>query len=302
MAWSAADVPDMTGRVALVTGANGGLGFAAAEVLAGRGAQVVMGCRSPAKAEEARQQILSKHPKADVRVMALDVSELGSVRRFAERALAELPRLDLLINNAGVMAIPQARTADGFEMQLAVNHLGHFALTGLLLPKLQSTPGSRVVAIASIAARSGQIDFDDLMGERRYDAWRAYNQSKLANLMFGLELQRRLAKHGVATTAAVAHPGASLTGLFDTPGAAFAKRVMSPLMRMFFQPAEQGVLPILFAATSPQAQPGGYYGPSKWNEMKGPPAPARIPKQALDEAVAVRLWDVSQQLTGVTYL
>jgi NAD(P)-dependent dehydrogenase (short-subunit alcohol dehydrogenase family) len=188
-------------------------------------------------------------------------------------------------------------------MQLATNHLGHFLLTGLLLNKLRDTTDSRVVSVSSIAARQGRIDFDDLMGEKSYDTWRAYNQSKLANLLFGMELQRRLERSGARTTANIAHPGASTTNLFSTPGGGLVKRIFTPLTKRFlFQSAEAGAQPILFAATSPDAEPGGYYGPANLNEMKGPPAPARVPDAALDTAAAERLWAVSEVLVGLRYL
>lgn len=300
--WNAQNVPDQHARLAIVTGANGGLGFEAAKVLAGKGASVVLACRSKAKGEDACSRIRAEQPGAAVHAALLDVSDLESVCLFAKRALAEYASIDLLINNAGVMAIPQQRSKDGFEMQLATNHLGHFALTGLLLPRLLATPGSRIVAIASIAARSGAIDFGDLMGERGYKPWKAYNQSKLANLMFGLELQRRLTRAGAATTAAIAHPGVSTTNLLSTPGAWLSKQVLMTLTRSLFQPPDRGVLPILFAATAPQAQPGGYYGPDGFMEMKGAPAPAGVPKAARDENAARRLWEASEQLTGMRYL
>ena len=296
------ETPDQSGRVVVITGANSGLGLAAAHVLARKGATVVLGCRSVPNAEKARAAILEVTPQANVQVGSVDVASLRSVRDFAESICRRFAALDVLINNAGIMATPHAVSSDGFEMQLATNHLGHFALTGLLLPLMRERSGSRVVAVASIAARSGRINFDDPMGEHRYDPWQAYNQSKLANLMFALELQRRLAKTRSATVAVAAHPGASTTNLFATPGGFFAKRVMSPLMsRFLFQSAERGALPILLAAASPAAQPGGYYGPSGFQEMKGHPGPAVIPRQALDEAVATRLWRLSEQLTGVAY-
>ena len=296
------DIPDQTGRVVLITGGNSGLGLAAARVLAARGATVVLGCRSAHNAARAREDILGTTPAARVEVGVVDVSSLGSVREFAATVGRRLPVPDVLINNAGIMATPRASTVDGFEMQFATNHLGHFALTGLLFPLLRDRPGTRVVAVSSIAARSGRIDFDDPMGERRYDPWRAYNQSKLANLLFAFELQRRLAASGATTVALAAHPGASTTNLFATPGGFLAKRVISPLMKgLLFQPAERGVLPILLAAVAPSAQPGGYYGPAGFQELKGDPAPARVPPQALDADVAARLWRMSEQLTGVTY-
>lgn len=300
--WTEQDIPDQTGRVVVISGANSGIGLAVAHALAQKGARVILACRSQQNGERARGEILTQSPLADVRVSLLDTADLQSVRAFAERTARDFERIDLLINNAGIMAVPQQRSKDGFELQLATNHLGHFALTGLLLPRLQATPGSRVVALSSIAARSGKIDFDDLMGQKKYDPWKAYNQSKLANLMFALELQRRLTRAGAPTIAVAAHPGASLTGLFATPGGSFVKRFMSPMMRFMFQPAERGALPILYAATAPQASPGGYYGPAGFGEMKGPVGAAAVPRQALDVSVAERLWEVSEQLVGVRYL
>ncbi len=300
--WTTKDIPGQSGRVAIVTGANSGLGLAAAHALAAAGATVVLACRSSQNADRARASILAVTPRATVESEVLDVSSLSSVRSFAAAMQRRFATLDLLINNAGIMATPRQSSPDGFELQFATNHLGHFALTGLMMPLLSARRGSRVVAVSSIAARSGTIDFDDLMGERRYDAWKAYNQSKLANLMFALELERRLRRAGLATTALAAHPGASTTNLFDTPGGFFVKRVMSPLAKQFlFQPAERGALPILFAATASEAQPSGYYGPHGFQEMKGPPGPAAIPRQALDQDVAARLWQVSEQLSGVSY-
>lgn len=296
-------IPDQSGRTAIVTGANAGLGFEVAKVLAGKGARVILACRSKPKGEAAANSIREIYPSADLAVSELDISSFQSVRDFAAVILATEPALHLLINNAGIMATPQAHSRDGHEMQFATNHLGHFLLTGLLLPRLMATPASRVIPIASIAARQGKIDFDDLMGEKKYDTWKAYNQSKLANLMFGLELQRRLSLAKSTTTAVVAHPGASTTGLFSTPGGSLVKRVISPLMSIFlFQPAQQGALPILFAATASDAVPGGYYGPANMGEMKGPPAAARVPEAARDQAVAARLWTVSEELTGLRYL
>lgn len=296
-------MPDQSGRVVLVTGANSGLGFEASKSLARNNARVIMACRSMEKGRAARQLILDQVPDGDLRVEKLDVSSLQSVRDFAGRITPELDRLDILINNAGVMAIPQGKSADGYEMQLATNHLGHFLLTGLLLPLLLESPGSRVVAVSSIAARNGVIDFDDLMGEEGYDTWVAYNQSKLANLMFGFELQRRLTSLGANCSATIAHPGASTTNLFSTPGGGLIKRVLTPVIRPFmYQSQEQGVQPILYAATSTDAKPGAYYAPSRLGEMKGPPTEARVPEAATDEVSARRLWTVSEELVGYSYL
>ena len=295
-------VPDLSGRLHVVTGANSGLGLAMAHFLAAHGGSVVLACRSAANAEKTRQDILHVAPRAELHVMTLDVASLQSVRAFADAMQRRFTTLDVLINNAGIMATPRALSADGFELQFATNHLGHFALTGLLLPMMRNRRGSRVVAVSSIAARSGRIDFDDPMGERRYDEWQAYNQSKLANLMFALELQRRLQRAGAETWAVAAHPGASTTNLFSTPGGFVAKRVISPLVsRLLFQPAERGALPILLAAVGRDAEPGAYYGPKGFQEMKGEPGPAVIPPQAQDAQAAARLWRLSEQLTGVAY-
>lgn len=299
--WSERNIPPQHNRVAIITGANAGLGFEAARALSAKGAKVILACRNTAKGEDACKRLRELHPQADVVVEQLDTSDLASVRAFAERILRICPHIDLLINNAGIMATPHEKSKDGFEMQLATNHLGHFALTGLLLPHMRDVPGSRIVAIASVAAQSGKIDFDDLMGEHRYDTWKAYNQSKLANLMFGQELQRRLSHTGAQTIAAIGHPGASLTNLFSTPGSRIAKQLLSPLMRPFFQEANRGVLPILFAATAPEAVPGAYYGPGGFKEMKGDVGYASVPPASLDLATAERLWRVSEELTGVVY-
>ncbi len=299
--WNSEQIPDQRGRIALVTGANNGLGLEATRALARKGASVIMACRNTGKGEEARRQLLAEQPQADLRVVTLDTSSLASVAACATQLGTELPRLDLLINNAGIMATPHECSVDGFELQLATNHLGHFALTGRLLPKLLGTPGSRIVAVSSTAAQMGKIDFDDLMGEKRYDPWKAYGQSKLANLMFALELQRRLSAQGATTQALAAHPGASSTGLFSTPGAGFVKRFLTPLLGFMFQPASHGAWPLLYAATAAVAQPGGYYGPNGFKEMKGFPAPALIVKQAQDQAAARRLWEVSEALVGVRF-
>lgn len=300
--WTEADIPSQLNRVVVITGANAGLGFESARALSAKGAKVILACRNQVKGDAACEQLRNNHALADVKAEPLDISDLGSVREFSARMIETYPSIDLLINNAGIMATPYAKSKDGFEMQFATNHLGHFALAGLLLPAMRDVPDSRIIATASIAARGGEIDFDDLMGEQKYNTWKAYNQSKLANLMFGQELQRRLSDSGAKTIAAIGHPGASLTNLFSTPGATVVKKLMSPLMRFFFQSADRGVLPILFAATAKDAVPGAYYGPDRLNEMKGNVAYAKLPKACEDLDVAARLWAVSEALTGVRYL
>jgi len=285
-------IPNQSGRTAIVTGANSGLGFEICKALARHN-----------EGEAARKDILAQYPSGDLQVEPLDVSCLTSVREFAERICTDLDRVDLLINNAGVMGIPSGKSADGYEMQFATNHLGHFLLTGLLLPKLLGTPDSRVVPVSSIGARKGRIDFDDLLGEKHYNPWKAYNQSKLANLVFGLELQRRLELSGSVTSAITAHPGASLTNLFSTPGGTVLKRWLTALVgRFMYQSAEAGAQPILYAATSADAKPGGFYGPANLGELKGPPAEAKIPAAAQDTETARKLWQISEELAGFRYL
>jgi NAD(P)-dependent dehydrogenase (short-subunit alcohol dehydrogenase family) len=295
-AWTFADLPDQTGRTAIVTGANTGIGLETARMLALRGASVVLACRNPEKGQAALERIRAEKPAGTATLAALDLSDLESVAAFARDFTTTHDRLDLLINNAGVMVPPLGRTRQGFELQLGTNHLGHFALTGRLLPLLLATPGARVVVVSSTAQSFGRIDFDDLNWERRrYVPFRAYGQSKLANQLFAAELQRRLSAAGAGLIATAAHPGWTATDLQRTAGAA---RLFNPLLAM--KPAD-GALPTLRAATDPGAAGGSYWGPSRFFELSGPPAPARIPARARDEAVAARLWEVSEELTGVTF-
>lgn len=300
--WNTGDIPDQSGRVVIITGANSGLGYEAARALAGRGAHVVLACRSMPKAEAAMRRIADEPAHRSPIPMQLDVADVDSVHAFAKAFRSRYDRLDVLINNAGIMAIPRQLTRDGFEMQLATNHLGHFALTGLLLPLLQATPAARVVPVSSIAARYARIAFDNLMGERGYSAWHAYNRSKLANLLFGLELHRRLQSVGSGVMSVTAHPGASMTNLFASPGARITKRLLAPLAGPLFHSADRGALPILYAATSPDAQSGGYYGPDGFQETSGDVAAAHVPRAARNRQVAARLWRASESLTGVYYL
>lgn len=301
--WTADDIPDQTGRTALVTGANSGLGFHTALQLARCGAHVVLACRNPEKGRAAVGRIKTQHPAADVELAELDLASLASVRAAAD-AYGDRP-LDLLVNNAGVMATPRRTTADGFELQLGTNHLGHFALTGLLLPRLLATSGSRVVTVSSGAHKMGRIDVDDLMGERRYERWRAYAQSKLANLLFAFELQRRLDGAGAATISVAAHPGWAATNLQAAGPAMTGNRLMEVAAgagnRLFAQSDAQGALPQLYAATAPGVRGGTYYGPDGWFEMRGHPKEVQARRQAHDEAMAARLWQVSEELTGVTF-
>jgi NAD(P)-dependent dehydrogenase (short-subunit alcohol dehydrogenase family) len=295
-AWTFDDIPDQTGRTAIVTGANTGIGLEAARMLARKGADVVLACRNPDKGKAALARIHAERPAGSATLGALDLSDLDSVSAFVEGFATTHARLDLLINNAGVMVPPLGRTKQGFELQFGTNHLGHFALAGRLLPLVLGTPGARVVVVSSTAQSFGRIDLDDLNWERRpYNAWRAYGQSKLANQMFALELSRRLAAAGSEVRATAAHPGWTATDLQRTAGAA---RFFNPLFAM--KPAD-GALPTLRAATDPEAASGSYWGPARFFELSGPPVPARVPDRAKDSAVAARLWEVSEKLTGVSF-
>lgn len=302
MAWTEHNVPDQSGRLAVITGSNTGLGFDTARVLAAHGAQVVMACRDTAKADAAAAKIRSLTPGAQVGVQKLDLGSLASVRAGAAEIAAAHPRIDLLINNAGVMYPPKSTTADGFEMQFGTNHLGHFALTGLLLPNLLDVDGSRVVVVASIAHKmQAKIDFDDLQWERRpYSRVASYGQSKLANLMFAYDLQRRLAAAGSKTIAVAAHPGVAATELTrHIPGAGLPG--VNWLSGRLLNTAEMGALPTLRAATDKAVQGGQYWGPDGFREMRGYPVLATSSRQSQDVAIQQRLWQVSQDLTGVTF-
>ncbi len=299
--WSESDVPDQQGRVAVVTGANTGLGFDTARVLAQRGATVVLAVRNLDKGKQAADRITAVAPGADVAVQELDLASLASVRSAAADLAAAYPRIDLLINNAGVMYTPYQQTADGFEMQFGTNHLGHFALTGLLLPQLLAAPGSRVVTVSSMGHRiRAKIHFDDLQFERSYDRVKAYGQSKLANLMFTYELNRRLAAANAGTVALAAHPGGSDTEL-GRNSPRLMQLAMKPAAKIFAQSAARGALPSLRAATDQGATGGQYYGPDGIGEVKGHPRVVNSSAQSKDESLQKHLWSVSEELTGVTY-
>jgi NAD(P)-dependent dehydrogenase (short-subunit alcohol dehydrogenase family) len=300
--WTASDIPAQHGRTAVVTG-TGGLGFEDALALARAGAQVVLAGRNADKGAAALSAIRRQVPTAQVRFELLDLASLASVAAFSTRLRDRQPTLDLLINNAGVMVPPQRQeTADGFELQLGTNHLGHFALTAALMPLLRNAAGSRVISLSSVAARAGRMDFEDLNAERSYRAMPAYSQSKLACLLFAFELQRRSGVNGWGVTSIAAHPGIARTDLLhNAPGRWSGMSIARSLLWFLFQPVAQGALPTLYAATAPGAAPAGYYSPDRWSEARGYPAPARIPPQALDEAAARRLWDLSEQWTGTRF-
>lgn len=294
--WTTADIPDQTGRTAVVTGANTGLGYETAAALAAKGARVVLAVRNLDKGKDAVRQLQQKAPEAIVELQELDLSSLASVRAAADQLTADHPTIDLLINNAGVMYTPRQETADGFEPQFGTNHLGHFALTGLLLDRVLAAPAGRVVTVSSVGHRiRAGIHFDDLQLERNYNRVVAYGQSKLANLLFTYELQRRLSAARSSTTALAAHPGGSNTELGrHLP-------LLNPVFRAVSQSAAMGALPTLRAATDPAAQGGQYYGPSGPFELRGYPKVVSSSRQSHDEALQRRLWTVSEELTGVAY-
>lgn len=293
--WTAENIPNQSGKVVIVTGANSGLGFEAARTLAQKGAVVIMACRSLEKGKAAVDQIRVENPTGQVVLQHLDLADFESVQQFAENFLGEYDRLDVLINNAGVMATPYRKTSDGFELQIGTNHLGHFLLTGLLMDILKSTPGSRVVTVSSYAHFFGRINFADLNSERFYQKWLAYGQSKLANILFGYELQRRTSRNGKNPISIVVHPGYAATNLQHT--STFFS-LLNPIMA---QSPEMGALPILYAATDSQIRGGEYIGPDGFLGQHGYPHVARSSRLSQDEGTARHLWEVSEKLTGVQF-
>jgi len=292
--WAATDIPDLSGKTAVVTGANSGLGYETASALARHGAHVMMACRDEGRGTEALERLRADVPQASAELSLLDLADLASVRKFAEAYAGERDHLEILVNNAGVMALDERRaTADGFEMQFGTNHLGHYALTGLLLPQLQARPGGRVVSVTSFGHKVGRMNFDDLQWERSYRKWLAYGRSKLANLLFTFELDRRARAAGSSIIAAVAHPGYANTNLQS--GTSFQ------WSNFMAQSAADGALPQLYAATAPDVQSGEFFGPGGFMEQQGPPKRVKAAKKAYDAESARRLWEVSEQVTGVTY-
>lgn len=293
--WTPEQMPDLSGKRILVTGANSGIGLESAKLFAGRGAEVIMACRNATKGQAALDTIKAEHPDAAVTLMALDLADQKSVKDFAEAFTRKYDRLDILLNNAGLMAPPLSRTKDGFEMQFGTNHLGHFALTALLIELLEKAEAPRVVTVSSVAHNFGRIYFGNLNAEKSYYRWTFYGQSKLANLMFAQELHRRLRKRGSKVESIAVHPGYSDTNLQDGTGFALFNR-------FFAQPQHMGCYPSVYAATAAEARSGGYYGPNGFFEIAGYPAPARMRKLARNEKVAQQLWEESERLTGIRFL
>jgi NAD(P)-dependent dehydrogenase (short-subunit alcohol dehydrogenase family) len=302
--WTRQNIPDLTGKVIVVTGANSGLGFECSKALAEKGATVVMTARNLDKGEKARSEILSTVPDASLDLMKLDVGDLSSVREFVVAFKAKYDRLDILCNNAGLMAIPRQETVDGFEMQLGVNHLGHFALTGLLLDVITQTPNARIHNVTSSANWTGHINFDDLMGEKEYSRWGAYGQSKLANVFFTFELQKRLTEAGYDTITNTSHPGLVIGNLQSnsveqsgTRGEAWLYNISKLFLA---QDITMGILPMLYGMTAEDARGGVLYGPRRFR-MRGYPAEQKANGEADDADALKRFWQVSEELTGVTY-
>jgi NAD(P)-dependent dehydrogenase (short-subunit alcohol dehydrogenase family) len=299
--WTGAQIADQSGRTAVVTGANSGLGLAVSRELVRHGARVVLACRDTSKGEAAKHELQAAASGGEVELAALDLADLSSVASFAEGFRARHEHLDLLINNAGVMAPPRRETRDGFELQLGTNHLGHFALTARLLDLMEGRRDARVVTVSSNAHKLGRINFSDLQSTRRYFRWSAYNQSKLANLLFALELDRRLRAAGSQIKSVAAHPGYAATNLQTAAPPLLDRLVMRVTNPLLAQDAEMGALPLLYAATDPSVEGGTYAGPDGVGEFRGHPRACAPAPGARDEQVAARLWEASEELTGVHF-
>jgi NAD(P)-dependent dehydrogenase (short-subunit alcohol dehydrogenase family) len=302
--WTTEQITDLSGKTAIVTGANSGIGYYTAFWLAAKGAQVVMACRNIEKAQFAAEEMRSENPRLVLEIIRLDLSNLDSIRGFAAVFRERYAALDILVNNAGVMAIPYRKTDDGFEMQFGTNHLGHFSLTGLLLPRLMETPGARVVTVSSMMHSRGKMDFENLNSEKKYDPWAAYNLSKLANLLFTYELQRKFEDHGIQAISLATNPGYAATHLSFTghemEGRKSWIRIMKVANQILAQSAEMGALPSLFAATSPEASGGEYIQPQFFT-MWGHPKKSISSTASYDQETARRLWNVSEKMTGICH-
>lgn len=303
MNWTTDNIPSLVGKTIIVTGANSGLGLQSVKAYSDKGAVVVLACRNSEKGEVARQQLVALNPSVQIVVMTLDLADLSSVRTFAERFNREFDRLDILLNNAGIMMPPYQLTKDGIESQQGTNHFGHFALTGLLLPKLKATPASRVVNVSSMAHKRGVMDFDNLLYENGngYSPLGAYGRSKLENLLFTYGLQDYFTKNKLDIKAVVAHPGVSDTNLFSKMGGQFLQTLLRPLFKLFIQPAAMGALPQLRASVDESVKGGEFFGPDGKNEMKGYPVLVEPIKQAKNKEDIAKLWAVSEKITEVKY-
>jgi NAD(P)-dependent dehydrogenase (short-subunit alcohol dehydrogenase family) len=303
--WTIEDIPQLKGKIVIVTGANSGLGFYTAKALAARQAKVIMACRSITKGQEALRLIKKMIPEADLVLLELDLADLQSVRNFSNQIHSGYKKLDMLINNAGLMAIPFHKTADGFEMQFGVNHLGHFALTGLLMDLLLKTPDARIINVSSMAHRMGKIRFEDVNWDKGYSKWKAYGMSKLANLLFTEELVRRLNGHSDQLKVTAAHPGYADTELqskgAEMKGSKLSAKLFRFANKLVAQSGEMGALPTLYAATAPDVKQAGYYGPGGILKMKGYPAADQPKQDLMDPEVARKLWELSEEMTGVKF-
>lgn len=302
--WTTKNIPDLTGKVIVITGANSGIGFEAAKEFARKGAQVVLACRSMDKAQEALRLILKEIPKAKAEVMGLDLTSLKSVRKFADEFKNKFDRLDVLLNNAGIMMVPYGKTEDGFERQFGTNHLGHFALTGLLIDVILKTPKARIVNVSSTGHRFGEMHFDNLMfeGGNDYSPMKAYGRSKLSNLLFTYEAQRRFEAMGVGAIAVAAHPGMSDTHLADHLFNKFPFILMRPFSGLAVQSAAMGALPNIRACVDPEVTGGQYFGPDGKREAKGWPVLVESSEASHNEEDAQKLWEISEELTGIQFL
>ncbi|MDD5185374.1 MAG: oxidoreductase [Paludibacter sp.] len=301
--WSTSDIPDLSGKTIIITGANSGLGLEATKAFAVKNAKVIMACRTVSKGELAKAQIIETYPAADITVVRLDLSDLTSVHSFSTKMKQSQTRLDVLLNNAGIMMVPYGQTVDGFEKQIGTNHLGHFALTGLLLELLKKTPGSRVVNVSSMAHKSGVMDFNNLLYDngKDYSPMKAYGRSKLCNLLFTYELQRYFEANKIDCKALAAHPGFSDTNLFVHMATKWIIGLFKPLLSLIIQPASMGTLPELRASVDPNAKGGEFYGPDGRQELKGYPVVVQPKRTALDKESARKLREISEKLTDIKY-
>ena len=299
--WDINNIPDLRGKVIIITGGNSGLGYESVKALAGKGAEVILASRSIEKGEQARKSIIEENPEADIKVMQLDLGDLDSIKKFSEEFKNEYDRLDILMNNAGIMTTPYFKTKDGFEAQNGTNHLGHFALTGLLIDLIKKTKGSRVVNISSNAHKAGKIDFDNYLFEegKGYSPMKSYGRSKLSNLLFTYELQRKLESKGTDAIAVAAHPGFSRTNLARYLEKKAMFKILYPLTGPISQTADMGALPQIRAAVDPMVRGGEYYGPDGFSQMKGYPVKVTSNAASHDTEAARKLWDISEELTGV---